>query len=160
MNAYKSHGINLWGVTIENEPGAGLNPDYTFNCLNLTGSNERDLIKMNLGPVLEKAGYGKDKFQLMIFDDGVGPPRVIEKKEYIRTILEDKEAAKYVSGIAYHWYDNHPMSGWPAEYLTELHKTYSDYFLLNTEACHPEGALLGKWDAGERYAYDIIRVLV
>jgi glucosylceramidase len=155
LNEYKSHGINLWGVTVENEPVEGWDPHYTFNCLNLNATGEREFVKLNLGPTLEKAGYGKDHFKLMIFDDSC--PNL---QEFAHTILTDKEAAKYVSGIAYHWYGNHPMSGYPDGLLTEIHKNYSDYFLLNSEACHLEGADNGKWDAGERYAYDIIRVSI
>ncbi len=143
----------MWGITIENEPGAGLNAHYSFNCLNLTAPEERDFIKMNLGPTLEKAGYTHDKFKIMIFDDGANT-----MKSWADTILSDKEAAKHVSGIAYHWYSNHKMSGFPEEVLEDIHKKYSDFFTLNTEACHLEGAGNGRWDFGEHYAYDIIRV--
>jgi glucosylceramidase len=154
LNAYKSHGIDFWGLTVENEPINGEDPHYTFNGLNMTKEMERDFVKMNLGPTLEKAGYGKNKVKLMIFDDFAK-----HMKEWMHTILSDKEAAKYVSGIAYHWYGNHPMSGFPDGFLTDVHKSYPDYFLLSTEACHLAGADLGRWDAGERYAYDIIRVI-
>ena len=59
-------------MTVENEPIAGARPNYTFNDLNLTASNERDFVKLNLGPTLKKAGYGRDKLELMIFDDNLG----------------------------------------------------------------------------------------
>ncbi|CAG2165933.1 unnamed protein product [Oppiella nova] len=154
LDAYKSHDINLWGVTVENEPLAGLNPNYSFNCLNLTGPTERDFVKLNLGPTLAKAGYGRDKLQLMIYDDNTNT-----LKDYVKPIMGDKEAAKYVSGIAYHWYGNTPMGGFPDQFLTEVHKNYSEVFLLNTEACHLDGPELGRWDYAERYAYDIIRAL-
>jgi glucosylceramidase len=153
LDAYKSHDINLWGVTVENEPVEGQNPKYTFNCLNLTGPMERDFVKLNLGPTLTKAGYGKDKLQLMVYDDNTN-----YLKDFVKPIMEDKEAAKYVSGIAYHWYGNTPMGGFPDQFLTEVHKNYSEVFLLNTEACHLDGPELGRWDYAERYAYDIIRV--
>ena len=153
IEAYKTHDIQLWGATVENEPVEGQNAKYTFNCLNLTPSTERDFVKLNLGPTLKKAGYDRDHFKLMIFDENAN-----HMKDWMQTILTDKEAAKYVSGIAYHWYGNHPMSGFPDGLLTEIHKNYSDYFLLNSEACHLDGAALGRWDAAEKYAYDIIRV--
>ncbi len=143
----------MWGITIENEPGSGLNPQWYFNCLNLTATEERDFIKMNLGPTLEKAGYYSNKFKIMIFDDLAN-----NLESWADTILSDKEAAKYVSGIAYHWYSNHKMSGFPEEELEAVHQKYSDFFTLNTEACHLEGAGNGRWDFGEQYAYDIIRV--
>jgi glucosylceramidase len=155
LDSYKSHGITLWGLTVENEPVEGWNPHYTFNDLKLTAETERDLVKLNLGPTLEKAGYGKDMIKLMIYDDNVYQDVI---KTFCHTILSDSKASEYVSGIAVHWYANHAMSGFPDGLLTEVHKNYSDYFLLNTEACHLDGPDLGKWDAGEKYAYDIIRV--
>ncbi|CAG2177451.1 unnamed protein product [Oppiella nova] len=36
LDAYKSHDINLWGVTVENESTRGT-PSKGCNCLNLTG---------------------------------------------------------------------------------------------------------------------------
>jgi len=91
----------------------------------LSAPQERDFIKMNLGPTLEKAGYTHDKFKIMIFDDGANT-----MKSWADTILSDKEAAKHVSGIAYHWYSNHKMSGFPEEVLEDIHKKYSDFSLL------------------------------
>jgi glucosylceramidase len=153
LDSYKSHGIDLWGITIENEPGAGTNAHYGFNCLNLSAPQERDFVKMNLGPTLEKAGYTHDKFKIMILDDGAH-----NLKSWADTILSDEEAAKYVSGIAYHWYGNHRMSGFPEKELEAVHQKYPNVFTLNSEACHLEGAGNGRWDFGEHYAYDIIRV--
>jgi len=97
LDSYKSQGLNLWGITVENEPGAGNHPNYTFNCLNLTAPQERDFISKNLGPALEKAGYTHDKLKLMIFDDSV-----THLQQWADIILTDKDSAKYVSSIAYH----------------------------------------------------------
>ena len=47
------------------------------------------------------------------------------------------------------------MKGFPDGFLTEIHKNYSQFFTLNTEAC---GADYGRWGGAEKYAYDIIRV--
>ena len=111
---------------------------------------ERDFVKLNLGPTLAKAGYGKDKLNLMVFDDNLS---VFEK--FVPTVLEDRETAKYVSGIAYHHY-----GGYPDGFPTEIQENYTDMFLLSTEACHLEGPDLGLWSAGENYASDIIRVYI
>jgi len=143
----------MWGITVENEPVYGMKSKLEYNVLGLTSSQERDFVKMNLGPALEKAGYGTDKLKLMIFDDNA--PNL---ETWADTILADKEAAKYISGIAYHWYGNHRMSGFPKDLLQTIHTKHSDFFMLNTEACHLEGAGIGRWDFGEHYAYDIIRV--
>ncbi|XP_054164670.1 lysosomal acid glucosylceramidase-like [Oppia nitens] len=158
LDAYKSHDIHLWGITVENEPVmGGLLPKHLFNCLNLTAQQERDFVKNNLGPVLEKSGYGKAQgFQLMIFDDSSN-----YMQSYLAPILADKEAAKYVSGIAYHWYVNmlYP-GGFPDTIFEDIHQKYGqNYFLMNTEACHINGAEEGRWDLAERYANDIIKAL-
>ncbi|CAG2122255.1 unnamed protein product, partial [Medioppia subpectinata] len=119
LDAYKSHDIPVWGLTVENEPLAGLQPHYAFNCLNFTGPAERDFVKLNLGPTLAKAGYTPDVLKLMVFDDNSN-----FLADFVKPILTDKEAAKYVSGIAYHWYNNNPMGGFPDPFLTEVHNTY------------------------------------
>ncbi|CAG2168834.1 unnamed protein product, partial [Oppiella nova] len=142
------------GVTVENEPIEGQDPNYSFNCLNLTGPTERDFVKLNLGPTLAKAGYGKDKLNLMVFDENLNG-----FQKFVPPILEDREAAKYVSGIAYHWYNNKEMGGYPDGFLSEIQHNYTDMFLLNSEACHLERVVLGQWSAGEKYAFDIIRAL-
>jgi glucosylceramidase len=147
LDAYKSHDINLWGVTVENEPTQAPK-GKNFNCLNLTAPMERDFVKLNLGPTLAKAGYGKDKFNVMVFDDNLNV-----YGDYVTTVLKDREAAKYVSGIAFHWY-----VGYPDGFPTEIQKNYTDMFLLSTEACHIGGPHLGLWSAGEGYANDIIKV--
>ncbi|XP_054161789.1 putative glucosylceramidase 3 [Oppia nitens] len=158
LEAYKEHDIHLWGITVENEPIQGsTNPKHPFNCLNLTAQNERDFVKLNLGPTLETAGYGKDSgFQLMIYDDDSD-----HIQDFVSTILSDTKAAKYVSGIGYHWYANlkYP-NGFPEFIIGDLYRKYGkNYFLLNTEACHLDGPSLGRWDHAERYANDIIRSL-
>ncbi|CAG2106584.1 unnamed protein product [Medioppia subpectinata] len=158
LEAYKSHGIEFWGLTVENEPNEGQN-NKNYNCLNLTGPTERDFVKLNLGPTLAKAGYGADKVALMVYDDNLG-----ELKHFVTPILEDKEAMKYVSGIAFHWYGNGLMDVWPDSLLDEFHEKYPDTFIINTEACHlsdsePSGVRLGNWEYAEHYAYDIIRDL-
>ena len=79
--------------------------------MGFTGSTERDFVKSDLGPALEKAGYGDIK--LMIFDDNR-----ITLPGFTETVLSDKDAMKYVSGVAVHWYED---SFLPASFLTHLH---------------------------------------
>src|SRR2546426_2859511 len=69
LDAYKANDIEFWGLTVENEPKAGYDPNYGFNSMGFTAETERDFIKLNLGPTLEKAGYGADKIKIMIQDD-------------------------------------------------------------------------------------------
>ena len=77
-------------------------------------------------------------------------------------MLADAEAAKYISGIAVHWYyDDMPLVS--PSLLTETHNLFPDMFLLATEACNgyvPDSpaVVLGSWERGEGYSHDIIQV--
>lgn len=161
LNAYKANGVNIWGLTVENEPDNGfkhLALENRFNDLGFTPETQRDFIKYNLGPALEKAGYSSNHFKLMIFDG--------EKRSHVykwaETIMNDKEVAKYVSGLAFHWYEN------TAENINILDKTnekYPNLFLLSTEACvgwdkNETHISLGNWTDFEKYAFDIITVSI
>ncbi|XP_054163779.1 putative glucosylceramidase 1 [Oppia nitens] len=151
LNAYKENGIEFWGLTSQNEPVE----DHELNNLKFTPNTLRDYIKNNLGPTLARAGYDKNKLKLLILDDNT--PFLIN---WIDIILNDTNAAQYVSGIANHWYYNEKYG---AQYvggvLQYLHEKYENYFYMNTEACFLEGAGNGNWTYAERYAFDIINQL-
>ena len=79
--------------------------------MGFTGSTERDFVKSDLGPALAQAGYSDVK--LMIFDDNrLTLPSFTDK------VLSDKDAAKYVSGVGVHWYEDFFL---PASFLSDLH---------------------------------------
>lgn len=157
FDAYRDHNISFWGLTPQNEPTSGFVPFYPFQTMGFTAASQRDFIKFDLGPALEAAGYGADKVKLLILDD-----QRVFLPYWANIVLADAEAAKYVSGIAFHWYWNH-LRG--AHVLTETHKRHPDKFLLATEACEGSSSLsknrvlLGSWKRAESYALDIIQVL-
>ena len=136
-------------MTPQNEPMFGLQfENITFNSMVFTAEMERDFIKTDLGPTLEKGGWTPDNFTIMVFD---------HNREYLPdypvTVLKDKDAAKYVKGIAFHWYDN--VVDFPKR-LDQTHEKLKDYFMLSTEACVGGIPRIGSWDDGEQYAADII----
>ena len=98
LDAYKSNGIQFWGLTVQNEP-SGVNPGKCgWNCLGFNETFERDFVKMDLGPALEAAGYGPDKLSLMIYDNGpYGPGHMVN---WIETCFNDSETAKYIHGLS------------------------------------------------------------
>lgn len=76
-------------------------------------------------------------------------------------VLNDVHAARYVHGVAVHWY----LDGLaPAEMtLGATHHLYPEYYLFGTEACGgwsglDRGVKLGSWRRAEEYAHDIIEV--
>uniref|UniRef100_V5GWN7 Glucosylceramidase n=1 Tax=Ixodes ricinus TaxID=34613 RepID=V5GWN7_IXORI len=154
LNAYRDRNVTFWGITAQNEPSSGFIPFYSFQTMGFSASSQRDFVKFDLGPALERADYGPNKLKLMILDD-----QRIFLPNFANVVLQDPEASKYVAGIAFHWYWNH-MKGPQA--LDDTHTSHPDKFLLATEAC--EGAtsllrnrvILGSWSRAASYAYDII----
>ncbi|KAM7285332.1 lysosomal acid glucosylceramidase-like [Ixodes scapularis] len=76
-------------------------------------------------------------------------------------VLGDPEAAKFVQGVAVHWYANDYMGPWV---LDKTHNNFPDKFILATEACEGwrssdvEKVILGSWKRAENYAHDILEV--
>jgi glucosylceramidase len=145
----------MWGLTVVNEPHSGYDPHYAFNSLGFSAEQQRDFVKLDLGPAMESAGYGgQNGTKLMIFDDNRG-----NLPEWARTVLSDKGAAKYIAGTAFHWYSNNLDN---LKNLDAAHQTDPSKFLLATEACEGwygnQRVLLGSWERFETYANDVIRV--
>ena len=152
IQEYKNHGLDIWGITAQNEPTDGRLPGFRFQCLGWTAELQRDFIAKDLGPALDAAGLGHVK--LMILDDS----RLLLPL-WAEVVLRHPEAAKFVSGIAVHWYQDRigPVSA--------LDRTYEqfgqNFFLLSTEACEQDtfdkkkSVSLGNWGRAEHYFHDI-----
>lgn len=140
IKEYAAEGIDIWAITVQNEPKAVQRWD---SCI-YTAEEERDFVKFYLGPTLEKEGVQKTR--IVIWD---------HNKELVydraKTILSDAEAAKYIWGVGFHWY-----SGDHFETLDAVHRVYPDKFLIHTEGCVEGGEKMGLWEAGEKYGHDII----
>ena len=142
LSAYKSEGINIWGVTVQNEP------EYcpgNYECMHFTAETERDYIKNYLGPELSKS---HPDVKLLMYD---------HNKDHVvtwtKTVYGDSEAAQYVWGTAVHWY-----SGDQFDHLNTSHFLYPDKPILATEATESreENPQSPSWHAGEHYGHDII----
>lgn len=155
--AYRKNGIEFWGGTVQNEPVASNSISYNFNSLQLSSEQAAKFIGNYLGPALEVKGFTKDNFKLMINDDNIDT-----LLDQAPEIMADRKVQKYVSGLAFHWYNSGRVS---YNVLNECYEKVKDHiqFMLSTEACiEPQGAKpvdLGSWERGERYAIDIIEVL-
>lgn len=125
IKAYEKEGVPIWGLTVQNEPMA----KQTWESCIYSAEDERDFVKNNLGPTLEKEGLGDKK--LIVWDHN-------RDLLYQRasTILNDPEAAKYVWGIGFHWYEDW-RSGVPLfSAVEDVHKAYPDKNLIFTEGCN------------------------
>ena len=156
IQEYQKNGVKIWGLTAQNEPSDGLIDDFAFQCLGWTPELQRDFIATDLGPALEQAGF--QNISLMILDD-----QRVFLPLWAETVLHNPVAAKYVSGIAVHWYEDLIV---PTLALDETYKQFGqNYFMLNTEACEQDlvnknrSVLLGSWYRAERYFRDIMQDL-
>lgn len=158
--AYKEHGLDFWGATVQNEPFAAYLPIYFFNSLQMGSSEVIDFVGNHLGPKLEQNNFTRENFKLMVGDDSLG-----FVNSAVKTIMKDQKVQKYVSGLAFHWYTSGFL--FPYSYLSSLVDSVKDKieFTLMSEACtgsmgRHRGVRLGSWDRGYSYASDITQDLL
>ncbi len=74
------------------------------------------------------------------------------------TILNDPEAAKYVWGIGYHWYETWTGSSMMFDNERKVYETFPDKHLIFTEGCVDkfDPAKLKSWSLGEFYGHSMI----
>lgn len=144
---YKNEGIDIWGLTIQNEPMA---TQRWESCI-YTAAEERDFLKNYLGPTLEKAGLGDKK--IIVWDHNRD---LISQRA--STILDDPEAAKYAWGIGFHWYEDWSGGQQMFENVKKVQEMYPDKNLIFTEGCADSfnPANYQKWANGERYGKSMI----
>ena len=150
IKTYEKAGIPIWGLSVQNEPMA----TQTWESCLYTAEDERDFVKNFLGPTLQKSGLASKK--LIVWDHN-------RDLLYQRasTILEDPQAAKYVWGIGYHWYETWTGAGMNFESERLVHQAFPDKNLVFTEGCAEQfnAARLDDWSLGEKYGYSIINDL-
>lgn len=140
IKEYRSRGVNIWGLTVQNEPAATQRWD---SCI-YTAEEEKDFVRDHLGPALEAAGLGDVK--IMIWDHN--RDFIVERAA---AAYSDPEAAKYIWGTAFHWYVEDCFHN-----IQLHHDAWPDKKLLFSEGCQEGGPHTGEWPLGERYARSII----
>ncbi|MCA1032551.1 glucosylceramidase [Bacillus timonensis] len=140
IDSYEKEGLNIWGITVQNEPAA---VQVWDSCI-YTAEEERDFVKNHLGPIMHKNGH--EDVKIIIWDHN--RDIVVERAS---TVLEDPEAAKYVWGTGIHWYVSEEFHK-----VGEVHDRFPDKHLLFTEGCQEGGVKLGEWFTGERYGRNMI----
>ncbi len=140
IDEMKKVGVDIFGVTVQNEPAA---VQVWDSCI-YTAEEERDFVKNYLGPTFEKSNYSDTK--IIIWDHN--RDIIVDRA---KTVLEDKLANKYVWGTGLHWYVSEEF-----ENLSKVHDLFPDKHILFTEGCIEGGVHLGAWHTGERYARNMI----
>lgn len=153
LKEYQAHGVDFWAVTSQNEPIMAKSDKIHFNSMIFDANELRDFVRDNLGPTLAKNGFGKDKLNLLIYDDNTD---FVEA--YVKSMVNDTEAMKYVSGVAVHWYKRKLAGYKPLENIRKL--LPKSAIILSTEACNIHGPKPGRWESGVEYANDIIEVSI
>ena len=147
IKAYEAEGIPVWGLTVQNEPMA---TQKWESCI-FTGEEERDFIKKILGPTLQKAGLANKK--LIAWDHN-------RDLMYQRasTVLDDPEAAKYIWGIGFHWYEDWTGGGNIYDNVKRVAEAYPTKNLIFTEGCVDSYDFnkIGEWKWGEKYGLSMI----
>jgi len=123
LDAYKKEGIDIWGVTVINEPhGNGNNWESTlFSPIEMT-----DFVQNHLGPKLEKDGWGDIK--ILGYDQNRAGI-----KEWVDVMYKDENTSKYYDGLAIHWYES-TYEVFPEE-LQYAHQKAPNKYFIQTEAC-------------------------
>ena len=123
INAYNKEGIDIWAVTVENEP---LGNNNNWESMHYSPEEMTEFVKNHLGPQLEI-----DNHDVKIF--GYDQNRDHELNEWVDVMYKDEASAKYYDGTAVHWYastyDYFPKS------LQYAHNAAPDKYLIQTEAC-------------------------
>ena len=120
---YKKEGIEIWGLTVENEPlGCGNN----WESMIFSPEEMVNFVKNHLGPKLETDGH---KVKLLGYDQNRGA----ELEEWASVIYKDDASSKYFDGIAIHWYAS--TFDWFPKSLNFTHNMAPGKHLIQTEAC-------------------------
>ena len=123
LDAYESEGVDIWGLTPVNEPHGN---NGQWESMKFTPESQNDFVKNYLGPKLRESGHGDKK--LLIYDqnrDGI--------EEWTDVIFADEETAKYVYGVAIHWYESTEKVY--EDVLERVNSTFPDMAIINTESC-------------------------
>ena len=124
INAYKKEGIDIWGVTVENEP---LGNDKTWESMHFTPEEMTAFVKDFLGQHLEKKGM--DFIKILGYDQNRGE----ELEKWANVMYKDEASSKYFDGMAVHWYAS-TYDYFPAS-LQHTHQLAPNKYLINTESC-------------------------
>ncbi|PHK15315.1 glycosyl hydrolase, partial [Nostoc linckia z15] len=150
VKAYEKEGIPLWGISIQNEPMA----TQTWESCIFTGEEERDFLKNFLGPTMAKEGLGSKK--IIAWDHN--RDMIFQRAS---AVLNDPEAAKYVWGIGFHWYENWSGGEQMFNNVKLVHETFPQANLIFTEGCKEKFDLnkVYDWNLGELYGTNLINDL-
>nr|UVJ88517.1 glucocerebrosidase 4 [Nilaparvata lugens] len=124
LDAFRKEGVNFWGLTTGNEPLTLTTFRTSIPNLAMYPEQQRDWIRDNLGPSLQRAGYAN--VSLIVLDD---------QRKYafwwLNIVLNSVETRKYVGGIGIHWYMDAEAS---PLIMDQIHSKYPEQEIIYTES--------------------------
>lgn len=147
IQAYEKEGIPVWGLSVQNEPMARQRWE---SCI-FSAEDERDFIKTYLGPTLRQSGMENKK--LIAWDHN--RDLIYQRAS---TILNDPQAAAFIWGLGFHWYETWTGSAMQFDNLRKVSEAFPDKNLLFTEGCVEKFDMkkVYDWYLGERYGHSMI----
>jgi len=147
IQAYEKEGIPVWGLSVQNEPMA----KQTWESCMYTAEEEKNFIKNNLGPTLQKNNMTDKK--LIAWDHN--RDLLYERAS---SLLNDPDAAKYVWGIGFHWYEIW-NGGHQYDNVKRVAETFPGKNLMLTEGCNGPFSWqsFNDWKWGENYGENMIQ---
>mmetsp|Transcript_105883 Transcript_105883/g.299301 ORF Transcript_105883/g.299301 Transcript_105883/m.299301 type:complete len:743 (-) Transcript_105883:83-2311(-) len=171
IEAYQAHGLDIWGLTIQNEPAMTAS---LWQSMLMTNAMQASFLASHLGPMMRRRFPA---VKLMVHDDS------LTALPELGPMLDDPAVARYVDGVAYHWYASiqgtyenstkvrpsqmvhNIVSG--GAYVSDVWKRLQgqseDKFVLMSEACNGyalgtkwTGPRPGEWGYGYSYSHDIM----
>ncbi len=123
IDAYATEGIDIWGVTVENEP---LGNDSNWESMHFTPEEMNSFVGNHLGPRLE--ADGKSHVKILGYDQNRE-----HLKHWVDEMYKTESIARYYAGTAIHWYAS-TYEVFPEE-LQYAHQKAPGKHLIQTEAC-------------------------
>ncbi len=137
LSEYKKQGIDIWGITVINEPhGNGNN----WESMLFSPKEMTDFVQDFLGPRLEKEGY--EHIKILGYDQNRAG-----LQEWVDEMFRDEKSSKYFAGTAIHWYES--TYDYFPDALQYAHKKAPEKHLIQTEAC--VDAEVPKWQDDDWY---------
>lgn len=146
LQAYAAEGIPIRAVTVQNEPGVDRSkekdPKWFYPSCHWSAEQERDFIRDHLGPALRAAGL---KTEIWCYDHNYNeePKTDSAGLEHPRTVLRDRSAAAFISGVGFHHYEGQPSG------MTRFHGEFPAVPLYFTEGS--VFSIWGGYDLVERF---------
>jgi glucosylceramidase len=121
LAAYRDEGVDIWGLTPVNEPQGN---NGQWESMHFTPGSQNDFVKIHLGPKLHASNSSATR--LLVYDQNRD-----DMEAWADVILSDAESAKYVYGMAVHWYES--TFKVHEEILDKVHDRFPEFPVIHTE---------------------------